>query len=153
MKETNMEHFRSEIEDALQVWYDFGRVAGELVECRGRTCTSCEFSMDNNAIGEVCMGNKIKWLMSEYKEEPVLTEKEMRFMEFVQRGWLARDADGDLFWHGGKPEKNFDSWHNFEMKYSKVNSYDGEIFHFITWEDESPWSIEELRKLKVENAD
>ena len=150
MKETNMEHFRSEIEAIISVEdIEFAPavVDGKPAPCLGGACGKCQFK----GSGEDCTIKFIKWLMSEYKPEPVLTAREKHFVEFAETGWLARDIDGVLHWFMRIPDRNEEEdmrcWngpvHAFAFK--KLN----EIFPFITWEDEEPWSVEELRKLKV----
>ena len=123
MKETNMEHYRCEIEAII----------------------------NSENYSDAPTVKFFKWLMSEYNPAPVLTEREKHFVEFVQNGWLARDENNAIFWHGAEPKKHEHSWGNNCLKYARVDIYDREIFPFITWEDEEPWSVEELRKLKVEN--
>ena len=99
-----------------------------------------------------CGARKIKWLMSEYKSEPVLTEREKHFVEFAQEGYLARDKDGKIYRHEEKPYKGNECWHNDSHKFIGVNKVKN-IFPFITWEDEEPWSVEDLRKLKVKGGE
>lgn len=147
MKETNMEHYRSEIEATEENEFCFGFADGKIFACNEGKCgMRCEF------FGGFCNANRIKWLMSEYKPEPVLTEREKHFVEFVQKGWLARDENNAIFWHGAEPKKHEHSWGNNCLKYARVDIYDREIFPFITWEDEEPWSVEDLRKLKVKGG-
>lgn len=144
MKETNMEHYRDEIEKNK---YSVAMRNGKLTKCKEIDCAECKFNTVN------CVREKTKWLMSEYKEEPVLTQREKHFVEFAQTGWLARDIDGVLHWFMRIPDRNEEEdmrcWngpvHAFAFK--KLN----EIFPFITW-DEEAWNIEELRKLKVSDG-
>ena len=144
MKETNMEHYRGEIE---AVGHNFALINGKVVKCN--RCVKCDFETEPDEEWESCTIKRVRWLMSEYKPEPVLTEREKHFVEFVQEGWLARDKNNTIFWHGAEPKKYDHSWGNDCLKYARVDTYDREIFPFITWEDEEPWSVEELRKLKV----
>ena len=143
MKETNMEHFRGEIE---AVEYRPALIDGKIKSCVESCCKDCSFY---TSTFENCSGARISWLMSEYKPEPVLTAREKHFVEFMQEGWIARDENNAIFWHGAEPKKHDHSWGNDCLKYARVDSYVREIFPFITWEDEEPWSVEDLRKLKV----
>ena len=144
MKETNMEHFRGEIEET---GYRFGIVDGKIVDCHEISCDTCGFGKPK------CVPRKIKWLMSPYKPEPVLTQREKGFVECVVDGWIVRDQSGNLKWS----EILFDRDSLNGMWYlSKVSAeayLREDYFPFITWEDEEPWSVEELRKLKVQNED
>ena len=143
-----MEHFRSEIEEIISVeGIEFAPavVDGKPAPCLGGACGKCQFK----GIEEDCTIKFIKWLMSEYKEEPVLTAREKYFVEFVQEGWLARDSDGELWWYKEKPKRGDNRWKDGGSKYSfcGILVFD-QHFRFITWEDE-PWAVEELRKLKA----
>lgn len=146
-----MEHYRSEIEAVIEKGCGFGLFDGEIESCH--ECRSCGFSDSNNAFDgkHTCSSRRIDWLMSEYKPEPVLIAREKHFVEFAQEGWLARDRGGSLYQHRGKPYKKDErEWSSTEgflnMSYFDVDA----LFPFITWEDEEPWSVEELRELKVE---
>ena len=147
MKETNMEHYRGEIEEILLEGVVFGlsKEYGTIDWCHKIGCANCDF-MEK---GINCDVGMVKWLMSEYKPEPVLTAKEKHFVEFVQKGWLARDKNNAIFWHGAEPKKYDHSWGNDCLKYARVDSYDREMFLFITWKDEEPWAVADLRKLKA----
>lgn len=140
MKETNMEHFRSEIEKNE---YNLAMTNGKITKCQNTDCGDCEFNTLR------CVREKIKWLMSEYKPEPVLTAREKHFAEFVQTGYIARDENMFLHWFEEKPQdKGADYWVR-RSTCTRISAYSAGLFPFITWEDEEPWSVEELRKLKV----
>lgn len=143
MKETNMEHYRGEIEKAK---FRFGIVDGKVVACNATICGKCDFFHD-----ESCLQSVVKWLMSEYKEEPVLTEREKHFVEFVQGGWIARDEKyNTLYWYSDKPTKDANEWQGACFTWQLNAQPVIHLFPFITWEDEEPWAVEELRKLKVQ---
>lgn len=140
MKETNMEHFRSEIED---VGYRFALVNGEIQKCIGTYCVQCDFYKFK--FGN-CNGDRIYWLMSEYKPEPVLTQREKGFVECIRHGWIAADEVGSKMWYEDKPKK--DKEPNVWLG-KKIVTLNDDYFPFITWEDEEPWAVSDLRKLKV----
>lgn len=151
MKETNMEHYRGEIEelvgDTEGSLDGFAVVDGKPKSCMdGTYCSTCDLKKYGD-----CYTGFIKWLMSEYKPEPVLTQREKHFVEFVQDGWLSRDEDGGIVWFAEKPIKGMRSWYGGN-KLGYVNTDLEEtidLFPFITWEDEEPWSVADLRKLEV----
>lgn len=152
MKETNMEHFRGEIE---KLKYSFGFINGEIKSCGG-CCWDCEFHPRNRE-GEhtVCSPYKLQWLMSEYKPEPVLTAREKHFVECIEDGWLTKgEACNEFKWWEKKPRRERNKWVAYEAtQVHSILSYAfGIKLPFITWEDEEPWAVEELRKLKVEDA-
>lgn len=144
IKETNMEHYRGEIED---VGYRFALVNGEIQKCIGTNCVQCSFYKFKF---ENCNGDKIYWLMSEYKPEPVLTEREKHFVEFVQEGYVARDEGDYLNYFHEEPCKDDEKWLTGDWRMSLWMMQLNDMFLFITWEDEEPWAVEDLRKLKVQ---
>lgn len=150
MKETNMEHYRSEIETAC---HGIKLKNGEIYMCHGAAkCSDCEFRDMYAGLG--CQRAIVRWLMSPYKPELVLTAREKHFVEFAQEGWLARDSCGELWWHKAKPEKGENCWRNGNVTYSfsGILVFD-QHFRFITWEDEEPWAVEDLRKLIVKGGE
>lgn len=145
MKETNMEHFRSEIE---AVGHDFALINGKVAKCN--RCAKCDFETEPDEKWESCTIKRVRWLMSEYKPEPVLTAREKHFVEFVQEGWLARDEGDYLNYFHGEPCKDDEKWLTGDWRMSFWMMQLNDMFPFITWEDEEPWALEELRKLKVQ---
>lgn len=152
MKETNMEHYRGEIEAILNEKnvIAISKLDGSIFACKEEECHRCICmdSRDNKIIP--CDVTLMRWLMSEYKPEPVLTQREKGFVECIGGGWIARNKDGDLIWFEGQPERS-----HYENIWTEDIDYDqtqlcAMYFPFITWEDEEPWSVESLRKLKVQ---
>ena len=136
-----MEHYRSEIEE---IGYRFGIFDGKIMDCYEISCDTCGFGKPK------CVSSKIEWLMSEYKPELVLTAREKGFLEVIGGGWIARDSDRTLYWSDMEPRrdaKGKDYWFDYESNFSTI---DKDCFPFITWEDEEPWAVEDLRKLKVQ---
>lgn len=157
MKETNMEHFRGEIEKTR---YSFGKQDEYLLPCNGYDCEFCDFYAGNNMDDSLqgCDARRLRWLMSEYKEEPVLTAREKHFVECINDGFIVRDENPyRLHWFSEKPRKILCGWTAdsiTQIERIRANAmFDVDMFPFITWEDEEPWSVEELRKLKVQNDD
>ena len=70
MKETNMEHYRGEIEEIMARHKHClpAVVDGKPIECEGLRCNKCMLYEAT----EPCSIHFVKWLMSEYKPEPVL---------------------------------------------------------------------------------
>ena len=87
--------------------------------------------------------------IKETKEAPKLTQREKMFVEYAQTGWIARDKDGRAFIFTERPYKSGSMWT------AEMGSYTGfkdskSMFSFIKYEDEKTWSIEELKKLEVQ---
>ena len=135
---TNMEHYRKEIE-ALN--YDFTLINGVVSQCSLKVCAKCDFKEGP------CTLKVVEWLMSEYKPEStlMLTLREKHFVEFIEKGFIARDKGGYLYWYIEKPAKE-NSWWISDCKHMAI--VDKTLFPFITWDDE-PIAVEDLRKLKV----
>lgn len=150
MKETNMEHYRNEILEAIKDDTGFGKREGKIMPC-SLLCpvNKCDFSLE-------CAKNRTLWMMAEYKPELTLTAKEKHMVELIETGWLVRDSDGDVCWHNYKPYKNSRQWvfPHEDISEDDFTCFDEgwnkKLFKFITWEDEEPWAVEDLRKLKVQ---
>lgn len=141
IKETNMEHFRSEIEAIFNAGGTLALKDGVPARCRDIGCIDCEFSMCNDRA-------KIQWAMSEYKPEPVLTAREKGFVECMEGGYIVRDYNGQVKWCEKLPDRDGLNGMWYFSKPSDEAYLFEDCFPFITW-DEEPWSVEELRKLKV----
>lgn len=150
IKETNMEHFRGEIEKIYEDNGGFALKNNKIVPCGNLTCLECSFNYGS------CTKATVLWLMSEYKPEPVLTAREKHFVEAINNGFIARDKNNNLCWYSVKPLRRIDVpiWKNnrrsFSISISRTEIFANDMFPFITWEDEEPWSVEDLRKLKVQ---
>lgn len=138
-----MEHYRGEIE---AVGHDFALINGKVVKCN--RCVKCDFETEPDEEWESCTIKRVRWLMSEYKPEPVLTAREMGFVECIENGWLARDKDNELNWYEIEPRKDgFNGW--WDEHVAGATEINKDFFPFITWEDEEPWAVSNLRKLKA----
>lgn len=82
-----------------------------------------------------------------------LTDDERKLLEVVYNQgykWIARDKHGDTYVYNIKPKKERNYWNNYG-KYIRYNRFQDfiifkDLFTFIKWEDEEPYSIEELLK-------
>ena len=141
---TNFEFYKDDIQKCLSE-NNIAIKNNKPVKCVG-DCNSC---IRDSGIG-ICMDKPLfEWIYAEHIEQPKLTKRERAFCEAVQTGWIARDEGGELYWfHDGfKVEKLQRTWNSEE--YSKISSM-GLFFEFIKWEDETPWSVEDLSKLEVQ---
>ena len=87
-----------------------------------------------------------KELLWEKKEKPKLTEDEKVILRNLPKEykWIARDEDGTLSFHYVKPHKESYFWSSYNANY--VSDLFPNLFKFIQWEDDEPYSIEELLK-------
>ena len=88
----------------------------------------------------------LKELLWERKEkpQPKLTEDEKAILRNVPKKykWIARDKNGLIFLFSKKPSKCDYSW----IGYNDIAFPYYHLFQFIKWEDEEPYSIEDLLK-------
>lgn len=149
----NFEKFEKEIMEIIKNGHTFAVVNGKPVNCMTATCNSCE--LQTNA----CFKDRYRWMFSEYKEHPKLTKQERKFCELFEGKdvWIAKDKSGALYLYDKKPHKGKELYDEIWEAHHYGNTMDGIVFQlaemkfeFIKWEDEEPWSVEELMKLEVE---
>ena len=94
-----------------------------------------------------------KELLWERKEEPKLTEDEKVILRNLPKEykWITRDEEGDLAVHNVKPYKSPEFWVSKSDIAREYLVPFNNLFRFIKWEDDEPYSIEEL--LEGENND
>ena len=143
---TNMEYYRERIKKILNA---NGRLAAVVInkepcKCNELSCCECLFGTK----GGSCENKKLLWLMAEHKEEPMLTKREYYLVQLLPDGWVARDSDSILYWYDTNPKKVSDSWDNGIGNCEEL-TWLGPALEFIHWDNTGPWSVEELRKLKV----
>ena len=85
-----------------------------------------------------------KKLLWERKEKPKLTEDEKIILKNIPKKYkyIARDKSGLIFLCSKKPSKCDYSW----IGYNDIAFPYDHLFQFIKWEDEEPYSIENLLK-------
>lgn len=126
--------------------------SGELVDCTKINCNECLFDGYIN-----CNNSLEEWSESEYIEKPTITLKEKTFLNLFLSKWkyIARDADEKLYVFDLIPSKKRNSWcieGILVCNYCNISeNLFGKMFDFIKWEDEEPWSIEDLKKLEVKD--
>ena len=129
----------------------------KVVCCRDTPCESCMFDSCGKHIGysQSCFDRLREWAESEYVEKPTITSKDKMFLDLILSKWkyIARDKDKNLYVFDSLPSKGDNGWRieNILMcDYCNIfKKLFGDMFDFIKWEDEEPWSIEDLKKLEV----
>ena len=84
-----------------------------------------------------------KELLWERKEKPKLNEDEKAILKVLlneKYKWIARDKNDWLYVYASKPKKGITIWENTGSPMMPFVH----LFNFIKWEDEEPYSIEEL---------
>lgn len=120
-------------------------------ECMNSRCEECSVSVCFKIINNSCPINaNIEQLLEEYVEPKKLTKREHGICEYFEDGWIVRHKHGDLYWHSSKPLKTVvNDNDNWRSGFSTVEVFNT-LFPFIKWEDEEPYSIEEMLKWEVE---
>lgn len=123
-------------------------------------CNDCIRKISNmSVLTGMCSSKRlIKWLAEEYVESVesvTLNKKERMFCELVETGYIARDKDGKIYWYKAIPNKRICDWYDsitqVHISFEFIDEYSENLkFDFIKWEDEKPWSVEDLLKLEVE---
>ena len=146
----NLEKWKAHIE---KYNYNFAlKKDGTPMLCVKNRCEECYF---NHGDLYNCSANKTKWMQEEYIEAPTLTECERKFCELVDdSGFIARSQLGEIGYFLNKPIKVGCGWislesEDFEDAIFLEMFFKNCKFSFISWDDEEPWSIEELLKLPV----
>lgn len=127
----------------------------KIVYCSEIPCKSCIFDDCGKHIGrsQSCTDRLHKWAESEYIEKSTITSKEKAFLNAItfRCKYIARDSDNALYVYCNKPIRNSmsESWITEDNCYYVSKDMYDNMFDFIKWEDEKPWSIEDLKKLEV----
>lgn len=145
----NREKFAKEILDIACKGNHFGVTkAGEIISCPETDCAKCLFNDDID-----CDISLEQWSESEYVEKNTITSRENKFLDVLLPKWkyIARDSNNSLFIYPIKPIRFGTCWmvKNDYNVYKIAKDVYGNMFNFIRWEDEEPWSIEDLKKLEV----
>ena len=160
----NKEKYAKEI---LDIACNGGSIAvtkeNKIVYCSNISCESCMFHIEcSQGCSDLGCSDRLReWSESEYVEKPTITSKEKAFLDTLISDckYIARDRSNDLYVYYNKPRRNSmnKSWTTDDSNTDDSNYFYvsrnmfGDMFNFIKWEDEKPWSIEDLKKLDVKN--
>lgn len=141
---TNFEYYKEHIK---KVMYNFAYDGITVRNCDYLDCEQCKFKSDDCN----CAVKATTWLYQEHTETPKLTHEDVSLLNILADGYIVRDKDKRLYWFGHKPYKEKITWNNYNSKFVELNTvmFNTDFFSFITWDDEEPWSVEDLRKLEV----
>lgn len=100
-----------------------------------------------------CRIRRYEWSQYKYTEKPTLTPKEKKLLNILLPGckYIVRDENNRLYVYYQKPVRKNELWTSNDDYYYISISLFGNMFDFIKWEDEEPWSIEDLKKLEVKD--
>lgn len=129
----------------------------KVVCCHDINCNQCLFCKKDNYVYCCDDEKRMQWSESEYVEKSTITSREKKFLDLLLTKWkyIARDENKNLYVFDSLPIKRYDVWciENISMcEYCYISKKTfGNMFDFIKWEDEKPWSIEDLKKLEVKD--
>lgn len=106
----------------------------DVEQCRG-----CLF--DNGT----CSSEKMKWLLSEYKEPIKLSKVEYELLKFwndEEFKYIARDSGGTVFIYNEKPSKKTEVWGSI-YGHRILDDFE-DLFQFVKFEDEEPTPIKKV---------
>lgn len=148
----NKEKFAKEILDIACKSEKFSVIkSGEITFCDRFKCDMCKF---NDSTGEKsCRTKRYKWPESEYVEKSTITSREKNFLDALPSKckYIARDKDNLLYAYYDKPIRGNKFWITNYAFHDMPKDMHGDVFSFIKWEDEEPWSIDDLKKLEVKD--
>lgn len=120
--------------------------SGRIVPCNGTICGLCLFR------GYDCEKNTREWAESEYTENPVISKKDRAFLEYLRDRWkyMARDNISNIVYAFTEiPEKSKFGHFAYTGEARRISSDFNVVFPMVKWSDDSPWLIEDLKKLEV----
>lgn len=138
-----------------------GHFNSGLIHSNGVEYVSDLFIRDFNDVLKVYSDYTCSNLLWERKVKPSFIIDEINLLRFIQRyhdrkydyEWIARDEDGELYVYVNRPEKSDDHWRNNHHlgDLEPIGAANplrpfNDMFKFIKWEDEEPYSISELLK-------
>lgn len=153
----NREKFAKEI---LDIACNGGVIAvtkdNKVVCCRDINCEQCLFHKTNYYESYCDYEATMRWAESEYVEKkPTITSREKNFLDallLLSNYYIARDKDNSLYVYYDKPIRGEKLWISDYPCHNPPKDMYGSMFDFIKWEDEEPWSVEDLKKLEVKDV-
>ena len=139
---TNFEYYKDDLLELAKKRNGIAVLNGKPVTCHTTKCTDCDLHGKGG-----CNDAGIEWLYAEHIDVPKLTKFEHDFCKGVNEGYIARDLNGLLYYYTDTPKKDHNSWSG--GRFVEIHKIKSLNFYFIKWEDEKPWSIEDLLKLKI----
>jgi hypothetical protein len=111
--------------------------------CDGLKCEDCIFDEEEDC---GCSFSRMKWMLSEYREPVKISKLEYGILEYLfenkQYKFIVRERNDCLYIYKSNPKKEVDCWQSLSMSCG-LNPFNG-LFKFVTWEDSTPTSIEEV---------
>lgn len=115
-----------------------------IVKCGSIACSECLFAPPN------CVKEIRELVEQEYIEKPVISKKDRTFLEYLGKDlkYISRDKSGALFAYERAIEKGKYGWVYDSGVFKNLCGFSVD-FPTVKWSDDSPWLIEDLKKLEV----
>lgn len=114
---------------------------GDFWQCGGRRCSECGMSKERSN----CSLERLKWLLSEYKEPIKLSRLEHEILKYLSDNtaylYIARESTSNLLVYRFEPTKGTHGWNG--RGYTPLTVFN-KLFLFIKWEDEESTSIKDV---------
>lgn len=126
----------------------------KVVCCGDINCSQCLFGKKDNYVYYCDDEKRMQWSESEYVEKPTITSREKNLLDVLLPSckYIARDNNNELYIYNEKPTRRYCDWYSDDDILCRISTrFFGNMFDFIKWEDEKPWSIEDLKKLEVKD--
>lgn len=142
----NKEKFKDEILDIICKGGNIAvdNITYEPADCNIIDCGTCLFYGCGS-----CSDMLIEWARREYKKPVVISDKDCVFLNFIKEDYkyIARDKTGLLYAYFSNPKKYQVKgyWNGIGLP---IHAFNIDL-PMIKWEDEQPWKISDLKKLKV----
>ena len=121
--------------------------ANDALRCYLARVTTKQSNIDGccrpNLRCEECLRLSLMGLLEEYKEPIKLSKFEYEYLKVAkgnEYNFIARDKDGRLFLYETKPWRGELVWKYTD---SGIRIFK-ELFNFVKWEDEEPYSVDEI---------
>ena len=143
----NAEKFKDELKslnDADKLWHTaFDKHNMTLCDCTDVKCENCGFNGY-----KFCNNGRYNWLLSEYKKPIILSELEYNILKYLSDNteymYISRDKSCFLGVYHNKPDKLNNAWGCYGTT-GHLNVFT-KLFQFVKWEDEEPYSINDILK-------
>lgn len=145
----NKEKFEKEIVDIACGGNDVAvcKSTGKPIDCYDIECDECSLLGDKS-----CTKLRREWAESEYVEKLVISKRDRIFLEYLRDRWeyMARDNISNIVYAFTEiPEKSKFGHFSYTGEARRISSDFNVVFPMVKWSDDSPWLIEDLKKLEV----
>jgi hypothetical protein len=123
------------------------KVTGKPIACEKNDCKNCYRYNDFS----LCDEERLKeWAESDYIEKLVISKKDRTFLEYLGKDlkYISRDKSGALFAYERAIEKGKYGWVYDSGVFKNLCGFSVDL-PTVKWSDDSPWLIEDLKKLEV----